>query len=202
METPRYPEHAIADPRARAVLDRLRAADQAQRAAGLPVAQRTRNITAATGRFLYAIARATGARRIFEMGSSNGYSTIWLALAARETGGRVTGSEVLAERATEAARNLAEAGLAQVAEVRVGDAAALATDLSEPLDLVFIDAEKDDYARLFLAVVDHVRSGGLILTDNVVSHDCAAFQALVRSRDDVLTLTVPLERGIEFTVKR
>src|SRR5690606_21039661 len=118
MGTPKYPEHAVADARAQAVLDRLRAADQAQRDAGLPQSRRTRNITAPTGSFLYATVRATGARRIFEMGSSNGYSTIWLALAARELGGWVVGSEILPERVEAANRNLAEAGLAEVAEVR------------------------------------------------------------------------------------
>lgn len=202
MGTPKYPEHAVADARAQAVLDRLRAADQAQRDAGLPQSRRTRNITAPTGSFLYATVRATGARRIFEMGSSNGYSTIWLALAARELGGWVVGSEILPERVEAANRNLTEAGLAEVAEVRAGDAAVLAADVDGPLDLVFIDAEKDDYGRLFLAVIDHVRPGGLVLTDNVVSHDCTAFQELVRSRDDVVTVTLPFERGIEFTVKR
>lgn len=194
-------EHQIADDRARAVLDRLRAADQAQRDAGLSVEERTRNATAATGAFLYAVVRSTGARRIFEMGSSNGYSTLWLALAARETGGRVIGSEVRPERVAGANRNLAEAGLAGWAEVCEGDAVEIAASLDE-LDLVFIDAEKDDYARLFEAVVDRVRPGGLILTDNVVSHDCTDYLALLRQRSDVVTFTLPFERGIEYTVKR
>lgn len=183
------------------MLDRLREEDQAQRDAGLSVAERTRNATAPTGAFLYTIARVAGARRIFEMGSSNGYSTIWLALAARENGGRVDGVEILPERAAAASRHLAEAGLADVARVCQGDAAAAAAGMSD-LDLVFIDAEKDDYARLFLAVVDRVRPGGLILTDNVVSHDCAAFQQVARARRDILTQTLPFERGIELSLKR
>lgn len=195
-------EHpGISDERARSVLDRLRAADQAQRDAGLSVDERTRNVTAPTGAFLYTIARATAARRVFEMGSSNGYSTIFLALAARENGGRVEGVEIRPERAEAANRHLAEAGLAEVARVRGGDAAAVASEMTD-LDLVFIDAEKDDYGRLFLAVVDQVRHGGLILTDNVVSHDCSAFLEVVRARVDVLTQTLPFERGVELTLKR
>lgn len=195
------PEHRIADARARALLDRLRAEDQSQRDAGLPTARRTRNATALTGAFLYATARATGARRIFEMGSSNGYSTIWLALAARENGGRMIGTEVLPDRAAAANAHLAEAGVDDLAEVRIGDAASL-VDAFETVDLIFIDAEKDDYSRLFLAVVDRVRRGGLILTDNVVSHDCSSYLAMLRAREDVATLTLPFERGIEYTVKR
>lgn len=194
-------EHAIADERARAVLDRLRQDDQRQRDAGLPQAQRTRNVTAATGTFLYGIARAMCAHHIFEMGSSNGYSTLWLALAARENGGSVTGVEVLPERAEQANANLCEAGLGGIAEVRAGDAADIATTLGE-VDLVFIDAEKDDYSRLFLSVIDHVRPGGVVLTDNVVSHDCSSYLAMLNERGDIVTQTLPFERGIEFTIRR
>lgn len=201
MSGPAYPEHAIADARAQTVLDRLRAGDQAQRDARLSVAERTRNVTAPTGLFLYSIARASGARTIVELGSSNGYSTIWLALAARESGGRVIGGEILPERAQAANHNLTEAGLADVAEVRTGDAAELARSI-DGVDLAFLDAEKDDYARLFMSVIDRVRPGGLILTDNVVSHDCASYQAMLRRRADVVTQTLRFERGIEFTVKR
>jgi predicted O-methyltransferase YrrM len=183
------------------VLERLHALDQAQRAAGLPTEQRIRSVTPSTGAFLYATVLALRPAIVFEMGSSVGYSTIWLALAAREYGGRVIGSEVLAERVAQASQHLREAGLDVVAEVREGDAAALARGL-EGLGLVFIDAEKDDYPRLFQAVIDRVLPGGLLLADNVISHDCSGYLAFLRQRPDVTTVTLPLERGIEWTVKR
>ncbi|HLI50272.1 MAG TPA: class I SAM-dependent methyltransferase [Thermomicrobiaceae bacterium] len=198
-----FPEHLFAAEPARGVLDRLRREDQRQRDAGLGVAERTRNATAPTGLFLYTTARATGARTIVEMGSSTGYSTIFLALAARENGGRVTGTEVLSERVQLANNNLRDAGLDKIATVQLADAARLAGDFAAgSVDLVFIDAEKDDYSRLFLAIVDRVRIGGLILTDNVVSHDCSDYLQMLAARSDIISQTLPFERGIELTLKR
>ena len=189
------------DAQATAVLDRLYADDAAQRAAGLPSSQRTRNVDRETGEWLNLLIRATGARNILEIGSSNAVSTIFLADAARANGGRVTGTEIIPERAAEANRNLAEAGLADVATVIAGDAGDTTAGLAGPFDLVFIDAEKDDYPAHLLAIIDRVRPGGLILADNVVSHDVSAYQRLVRERDDLETVTIPLNRGVEFTLK-
>ena len=191
----------MSDDRALAILERLYAEDAAQRAAGLPSARRTRNVDRETGRWLALLVRATGAREILEIGSSNAVSTIWLAMAARETGGRVTGTEILPERAVSANRNLAAAGLDDVARVLPGDARETAATLPGPFDLVFIDAEKDDYVDHVRTVIDRVRPGGLILADNVVSHDLSAYQAVLRGRDDVQTVTIPLARGVEFTLK-
>lgn len=190
------------DARATAVLDRLYAEDAAQRAAGLPSSQRTRNVDRESGEWLNLLIRATGAKRILEIGSSNAVSTILLADAARVNGGRVIGSEIIPERAAEANRNLAEAGLADVATVLAGNAQDTIAALDGPFDVVFIDAEKDDYSAYLLAIVDRVRPGGLILADNVVSHDVSAYQRLVRERADLETVTIPLNRGIEFTLKR
>jgi caffeoyl-CoA O-methyltransferase len=69
------------------------------------------------------------------------------------------------------------------------------------IDMVFLDAEKDDYPRHFGNVVERVKSGGLILTDNVVSHDCTELLEMIRAHDDVVTQTLPFERGLEYTVK-
>jgi caffeoyl-CoA O-methyltransferase len=189
------------DERIDAVLERLYAEDGAQRAAGLPSSQRTRNVERQTGRWLALLVRATNARQLLEIGSSNGVSTIWLAAAARQNGGQVIGTEILPERVAEANRNLAEAGLDGVARVVAGEARATVASLPGPFDLVFIDAEKDDYVDHFAAVVDRVEIGGLILADNVISHDLSAYQAMLRSRSDVETVTVPIDRGVEFTVK-
>jgi predicted O-methyltransferase YrrM len=189
------------DDRVDAVLERLYADDAAQRAAGLPSSQRTRNVERETGRWLALLVRATKAGELLEIGSANGVSTIWLAAAARQNGGQVTGTEILPERAAEANRNLVDAGLDTVARVVAGDARGTVANLPGPFDLVFIDAEKDDYVDHFEAVVDRVRIGGLILADNVISHDLSAYQAVLRERSDVETVTIPIGRGVEFTVK-
>src|SRR5262245_56256740 len=135
----------MTDERVAAVLARLYAEDAAQRAAGLSSAQRTRNVDRETGHWLGMLIRATGARSILEIGSSNAVSTIWLAEAARANGGTVSGTETLPERAARANRNLAEAGLDGTARVIAGDARQTVASLSGPFDVVFIDAEKDDY---------------------------------------------------------
>jgi predicted O-methyltransferase YrrM len=188
-------------PQARTVLNRLYEADHAQRAAGLPSSQRTRNIDKESGRFLHLLAISLHAQVVFEIGSSNGVSTIWLASAVALTGGKVVGSEVIPDRAAEANQNLSDAGLSRFAEVLAGDARDILNAVADPIDIVFIDAEKDDYSDHFLTVIDKVRGGGVIIADNVISHDCSAYQSLLRSRADVETVTLPLDRGLEFTIK-
>ena len=189
------------DERVAAVLERLYVEDAAQRAAGLHSSQRTRNVERNTGRWLALLAQATNAREVLEIGSSNGVSTIWLAAAARQNGGRVTGTEILPERTAEANRNLADAGLDAVARVVDGDARTTVASLPGSFDLVFIDAEKEDYVDHLEAVVDRVRVGGLILADNVISHDLSDYQGVVRTRSDLESVTIPIDRGVEFTLK-
>jgi caffeoyl-CoA O-methyltransferase len=189
------------DERVDALLERLYAEDAAQRSANLPSSQRTRNVERETGRWLALLVRATNAREVLEIGSSNGVSTIWLAAAARLNGGRVTGTEILPERAADANNNLAAAGLDAVARVVAGDARTTVASLPGPFDLVFIDAEKEDYVDHLASVADRVRPGGLILADNVISHDVSAYQAALRARNDVETVTIPIDRGVEFTLK-
>jgi len=189
------------DERVAVVLERLYVEDAAQRAAGLPSSQRTRNVERETGRWLALLVRTMNAPQVLEIGSSNGVSTTWLAAAARQNGGRVTGTEILPERAAEANRNLTTAGLDAVARVVAGDANTTVATLPGPFDLVFIDAEKDDYVDHLEAVVDRVRIGGLILADNVISHDVSAYQAVVRARSDLESVTIPIDRGVEFTLK-
>lgn len=191
----------MVDERVAAVIARLRAEDTEQRRQGLPSERRTRNLDEETARYLYLLVRAVRPAQIVEVGSSNGLSTIWLALAAREYGGRVTGTEIVPERAAAANDNLAAAGLAGVARVIAGDAREIVAGLPGPFDFVFLDAEKDEYSAHFDVFFPKVRPDGLIVTDNVISHDCTAFQAMLRARDDVETVTLPLERGLEFTVK-
>jgi caffeoyl-CoA O-methyltransferase len=191
----------VTDPVVASVLERLYREDAEQRRAGLPSSQRTRNVSVETGRFLMVTARAMNARSVLEVGSSNGLSTIWLALAMRSTGGCVTGTEILPNRVEEANAHLAEAGLSDRGVVILGDARKTVPTLESPLDLVFIDAEKDDYVDHFEAAFPLLRSGGLILADNVTSHDISAYQTMLRERDDVETVTLPLDRGIEFTCK-
>jgi predicted O-methyltransferase YrrM len=189
------------DDHVRAVLDRLYADDEQQRNANLPTSQRTRNLTPDSGRFLMMLAASSNARRVVEIGSSNGVSTIWLAAAMRATGGLAIGTELIPERAAEANANLAEAGLQTFARVLAGAAGELANELKGPFDLAFIDAEKDDYIAHFELVWPLMRPRGIVVADNVISHDVLAYQEMLRAREDCATLTLPLDRGLELTLR-
>lgn len=188
-------------PEAKRTLARLYEADAAQRAEGLPAGQRTRNIERSSGQYLHLLALAMRAQAMLEIGSSNGVSTIWLAAAARETGGRVMGTELIPERAGEANDNLRDAGLAEFGRVFAGDARLILKGWVGPFDLALIDAEKDDYVAHLEVVLPLVRLGGVIVADNVVSHDLSAYQSRLRTLAGVESVTLPVGRGLEFTVK-
>jgi predicted O-methyltransferase YrrM len=144
-----------------ALIGARRASDEA----GLPSIA----VSAPHGKFLRVLARTVGARRILEIGTLGGYSTIWLA-GGLAPGGRLVTLEYSPKHAEVARTNLARAGLADSVEVRVGPALetlpALAAD--EPFDLVFIDADKAPYAQYLDWAVRLTRPGGLVVADNVV----------------------------------
>ena len=147
--------------------DQPQAALEANAAAGLPAI----DVSPAQGKFLYLLAKSTAARRILEVGTLGGYSTIWLARALPADGRLVT-LEIDPHHAEVARRNLEEAGVGDRVEVRVGPAldslAALAKERIGPFDFVFIDADKEHNADYVDAAIDLARPGALILVDNVV----------------------------------
>ena len=184
----------------RRLIDALYADDQDQRARGLSSSERTRNVDLTTGAYLWQMVIATKPRRILEIGSSNGLSTLFLASAATRISARVVGTEILTERAAANNRQLAEAGLREVATVLAMDHREADEVAAERWDFVFIDAEKDDYPSHLQAVEPLLNPGAVILADNVISHDCSAYQEYVRLSGKYSTLTVTQDRGIEFSV--
>jgi len=165
--------------------------------------ERLRNVEPETARLLSVLIRATGARRILEIGTSNGYSTMWLAEAARATGGGVVSVEVEAARSEDARRNLERAGLAGLVELRVEDAAdTLAVAEDDAYDLVFLDAERPAYASYWPELVRVLRPGGLLVVDNVISHadQVAAFRALVAADERVSEADAPTGAGALLVV--
>src|SRR3954463_6770728 len=147
--------------------DALAAARRASDEAGLPSIA----VSGPQGKFLGVLARAVRARRILEIGTLGGYSTIWLARGLAP-GGRLVTLEYSPKHADIARANIARAGLADVVEVRVGRALdtlpALAAEAPEPFDLVFVDADKAPYAQYLDWAVRLTRPGGLVVADNVV----------------------------------
>jgi predicted O-methyltransferase YrrM len=145
----------------------LTAAVADSRAAGLPDIQ----ISAGQGKLLYLLARMIGARRILELGTLGGYSTLWLARGLARDGKLVT-LEYEPRHARVAAANIARAGLADRVEVVVGPALETLPGVIEradaPFDLVFIDADKVNYPNYFAQIMRGVRSGSVLLADNVI----------------------------------
>jgi predicted O-methyltransferase YrrM len=184
----------------RRLIEAVYADDQTQRAQGLPSSERTRNVDLNTGAFLWQMVLAIRPKRILEIGSSTGLSTLFLASAAKRVGAQVVGTEVLADRAETNNRQLAKAGLADVATIVAKDHREANEVTGERWDFVFIDAEKDDYPAHLQAIEPLLNPGAVILADNVISHDCRAYQEYVRSSGRYTTTTVTQDRGIEMSV--
>ena len=190
------------DERALEVLDRLEREDADERARGIPPEQRSRAVAPATGRFLFSVVAPQNACEVLEIGGSRGYSSIWLAAGARYFGGRVLSLERDPRAAERWRRNVADAGLADWAELAEGDAFETLAASQDVFDVVFLDAEKDDYEGLFSLARERVEPGGLVIADNVLSHvDTLAAYSRARQDDPTLSsLTVPLDRGLELSV--
>lgn len=192
------------DERVEAVLRRLEQEDERDRVDGTPTRQRLRAVTPDVGQFLRMLVKLTSAQQILEVGTSGAYSTIWLASAARETGGRLTTLEVDAAKVERARRNLAEAGVDQVVTVVEGDAHQTLGTLEGPFDLAFLDADKEFYLDFLAPMVELLRTGGVLIADNVLSHaeELAPFRAAAESRADLECVLAPFERGELLCLKR
>ena len=191
----------MVDDRILEVLARLEAENAAEREAGLPAKQRSRQIAQTTGRVLFALAASQAGVEVLEIGASRGYSSIWLAAGARVLGGRLTSLEHDPARCEAWRTNIADAGLEEWAELVEGDARATLAATEDTFDLVFLDAEKDDYETLFALARPLLEPGGLVVADNVLSHveSLGAYSAARQADRSLSSVTVPLDRGLELT---
>ena len=166
--------------------------------------KRLRNVEPETAELLGVLVRAMGAERMLEIGTSNGYSTIWLADAAEAVGGTVLSLEIEAGRTAQAVDNVAEAGVADFVELRTQDAAeALAAFGDGAFDLVFLDAERREYASYWPDLVRVLRPRGLLVVDNTLSHakELVEFSELVYSDESVTSTLVTVGSGVLLVVK-
>jgi caffeoyl-CoA O-methyltransferase len=192
----------VLDERVRAVLARLEAEDADERARNVPREQRARQVARTTGQFLFALVAPQNDCGVLEIGGSRGYSTIWLAAGVRLFSGRVVSLEHDPVKCEAWRRNVSEAGLDDWAELEEGDAFEILPGIGDVFDVVFIDAEKDDYERLFELAREKVEPGALIVADNVLSHvdTLGAYSQARQSDPDLESVTVPLDRGLEVSV--
>jgi predicted O-methyltransferase YrrM len=191
----------VLDERVREVLARLEREDAAERERGVSPAERSRAVAPTTGRFLFSLVAPQEGCEVLEIGGSRGYSTIWLGAGVRYFGGRVLSLEKDPDRAEAWRRNVAGAGLEGWVEQREGDAFETLRSLEDVFDVVFLDAEKDDYEALFALARTRLEPGGLVVADNVLSHaeTLGAYSAARQTDPTLLSVTVPLDRGLELT---
>ena len=157
------------------------------------------------GRFLYVTARSTYARRIVEFGTSFGISTIYFAAALRDIGGGlVIGSELDEGKVAKANQHLAEAGLSEYAEIRLGDAMQTLRDCGGEIDVLFLDGWKELYLDVLDLVWPNLRPGAAVLADDVTlfPDQLAPYLEYVRNpAHGLVSVLVPIGDGIEYSVK-
>jgi predicted O-methyltransferase YrrM len=188
----------------RQLAQNLYAAGREHDAAQTDRLDRFRNLEPETAELLGVLIRATGAQRILELGTSNGYSTIWLADAAQATGGRVVSVDVDADRTELARANLAAAGLAGYAELRTQDAGAiLAASPEGAWQFVFLDAERPAYPGYLADLVRTLETQGLLAIDNVLSHadELTEFTAMIECEPGLTQTVVPVGAGLRLAVR-
>ena len=190
------------DDRVRSVLARREAEDERERAGGAPRELRSRAVEPSTGRFLFALAAPQTDCEVLEIGGSRGYSTIWLAAGARILGGQVLSLESDPAKCEAWRRNIAEAGLEDWADLVEGDAHETLPAIDDVFDLVFLDAEKEDYELFFQLARTRLEAGALVVADNVLSHaeTLGAYSEARQADPDVESVTLPLDRGLELSV--
>jgi predicted O-methyltransferase YrrM len=192
----------VLDDRVRAVLARLEAEDADERARGVPREQRARQVARTTGQFLFAFVAPQTDCEVLEIGGSRGYSSIWLGAGVRHLGGRVLSLENDPAKVEAWRRNVAEAGLEDWCELIEGDALEVVPGIADVFDLVFLDAEKEQYEQLFAAARRKLEPGAVVIADNVLSHeDVLGAYSRARQSDPTLeSVTVPHDRGLELSV--
>jgi predicted O-methyltransferase YrrM len=144
--------------------------DRRDRADGTPHSRRLRSVPPETGKFIALLAASAPPGEWIEVGTSAGYSTLWLALAAREAGGRVITYEIDAAKIELARATFVQAGVAEIIELVHGDALANLAKHSG-IGFCFLDAEKDTYQAAYDLVLPRMVTGGLLVADNAISHE-------------------------------
>ncbi len=174
----------------------LESEDSRDRKDGTPRRERLRQIPGETGRFLAILAAGAPDGNIIEIGTSAGYSTLWLVLAGKESGTKVTTFEILSDKVRLARETFRFAGVADRVKLVEGDALALLKD-RDRIAFCFLDSEKDDYQAFYDIIVPLLVPGGLLVADNVISHAETLGAIVTRAEADerIDSVVVPIGKG-------
>ncbi len=161
------------------------------------------SVPVADGRMLRLLTEAVGARNVVEIGTSTGYSGLWFCLALQKTGGRLTTLEIDSGRAATAREHFKKAGVDRTATVIEGDAHQSVTRLKEPIDVAFIDADKEGYVDYLNRLLPLVRPGGLILAHNInMAAVVEGYVKQVTTNPDLETVFYMEGAGLGVTLKK
>ena len=186
------------DDREKAILEVLDDMDKNQRRGMM-------NVPKDDGRLLRLLTEALGAKHVVEIGTSNGYSGIWFCLGLLDTGGKLTTYEIDAGRAALARKNFKRAGVEQLVTLVEGDAHKEVPKLKGPIDIIFLDADKEGYKDYLEKLLPLVRPGGLILAHNVRSHGSGMkpYLEAITTNKDLETLFLHMHgAGVGATLKK
>jgi predicted O-methyltransferase YrrM len=197
------------DSKVLSVISRLNMQSNRERSGRVKVApdQEMLAITADTGIFFSVLLKAIKARRILEVGTSAGFSTLWFADAmGKNHSTRIITIEMNPQKVERALKNFKEAGVDKIIEIKQGIALDLLRKLKGKFDFVFLDADKENIIRYFDIVLPMVRIGGIIAADNMLYPDhfrpaMRKYARHVHSKPNIQSVTVPIGMGEEITIK-
>jgi predicted O-methyltransferase YrrM len=177
--------------------------DVEQRERGLSSNRRWRSLARSSAELLSLLVRLVRAKVIVEIGTSQGFSTIWLGLGAKSVGGRVISFEVSDWRHQKAIENIKEAEISDIVKLILGDPLLNLDNVPDDIDILFLDAEKADYLKQVTVLFPKISSGGIIVADNVVSHEeeLQDYLSFVRNHNECNSILIPIGRGLEITYK-
>jgi len=187
----------------RAIADAVFAAGRAYDARQSKRLDRLRNLEPETAELLGVLVRATAARRVLEIGTSNGYSTLWLADAVEATGGRVQTLDLDPRRTEQARANLERAALDGLVDLRTAGAAQALTEYADDSwDLIFLDAERPEYPAYWANLRRVLAPGAMLAIDNAISHtdELAGLHRLLEADPQLQSALVPIGAGLILAV--
>ena len=162
--------------------------------------QRYRNVPSEDGRLLRLLAESMNAKHVVEIGTSTGYSGIWFGLALQKTGGKLVTYEIDAQRAATARANFKRAGMADIVTLVEGDAHEKVTTLKDPIDILFLDADKQGYIDYLSKLLPLIRPGGLIVAHNITPGMAdPRYMEAITTHPDLETI---VRTGVSLTLKK